>query len=184
MKDKNLFDSDFIKKVLEIYNFDINNLDIKEINYVHMNDYKFSSYNNPFLLTFNLQCCVAVYLYGNRFGFLAHINTTKGNLAPVFFDVNNNEFLLSDLILEKLKSYCDYSGKYDDFYIGMVLGSNPYSDDYYIMDSINKGMHNLIKKADLYSINVQLNDRFILPDFIIDTKNNEFISPNVKIKMR
>lgn len=52
------------------------------------------------------------------------------------------------------------------------------------MDSINKGMNNLIMNADLYGINIQLNDRFILPDFIVDTQNNEFIISNIKIKMR
>ena len=105
-------------------------------------------------------------------------------MSSVFFDIHNYEFLLSDLVLEKLKNYCDYSGKYDDFYIGMVLGNSPYSDDYYIMKSITKGMNNLIKNADLYGINVQLNDRINLPDFIIDTEKNEFIIPSVKMKLR
>ncbi len=149
-----------------------------------MNDYKFNSVDKPLLLIFNLQCCIAVYLYGNGFGFLAHINTTKGNLSPLFFDIQNNEFLLSDLVLEKLKNYCDYSGKNDGFYLGMVLGSSPYSNDYYIMNSINKGMNNLIKNAGLHEINVQLNEKIELPDFVMNTITNEFIGPSVKIKMR
>jgi len=184
MNDKYLFDNNFIKRVLDIYNLGMNDLDVNKISYVHMNDYKFNSVDMPFLLTFNLQCCVAVYLYGNGFGFLAHINTVRGNLSSVFFNFQNSEFLLSDLVIEKLKNYCKYTGKYDGFYIGMILGSSPYSDNYDIMDSINKGMNNLIMNADLYGINIQLNDRFILPDFIMDTQNNEFISSNVKIKMR
>jgi len=180
----NLFDNNFIKRILEIYKFDMNYLDVNKINYVHMNDYKFGTYNKPLLLTINLQCCVAVYLYGNDFGFLAHINITKGNLSPIFFDFKNNKFLLSDLILEKLKNYCDFCGKYDGFYIGMVLGCLPYSDDYYIMKSIVDDMNNLIKYADFYGVNIKLNDRIKLPDFIMNSITNEFISPNVKIKMK
>lgn len=184
MNGKHLFDNNFIKRVLQIYKFGIFDFDVSKISYVHMNDCKFSSKNNPFLLTINLQCCVAVYLCGNGFGFLAHINTTKGNLSSLFFDVKNNDFLLSDLVLEELRSCCEYIGKNNDFYIGIVLGSNPYPDDYYVMDSINKGINNLIKNASFYGINVQLNDRIILPDFIMDTQNSEFISANVKIKIR
>lgn len=184
MGDRYLFDDSFVRKILEIFDFDINKLDVNKISYVHMNDYKFSSFDKPLLLTFNLQCCVAIYLYGNGFGFLAHINTVKSNLSSVFFNFQNNEFLLSDLVLEKLKNYSKYNGKYDEFYIGMVLGSSPYSNDYYIIDSIIEGMNNLVKNASLYGIKVQLNNEINLPDFIMNTITNEFISPNLKIKIR
>ena len=36
---------------------------------------------------------------------------------------------MSDLVIEKLKNHCKYTGKYDCFYIGMFLGSSSYSDD-------------------------------------------------------
>lgn len=86
MNYKYLFDNNFIKRVLDIYNLGTNDLDVNKISYVHMNDYKFNFVDKFLLLTFNLQCCVAVYLYGNGFGFLAHINTIKGKLSSVFFN--------------------------------------------------------------------------------------------------
>lgn len=184
MEKKSLFDDCFIERILNIYDFDVDRLEVNKINYVHMNDYKFSSIDRTCLLTFNLQCCVAVYLYGNGFGFLAHINTTKGNLSSMFFDLENNSFLLSELLLKKLKQYCMFSNKYNNFYIGLVTGSCPYPQDYVIMKSINSGINKMVNEAKIFGINLCRVSNISLSDFVLNTDDGTVITSKYKIKVR
>lgn len=64
-----------IKRHLEIWDFNLDNIDINLVEYVDMGEYKVATKEKPLLLVDNLQVCVSLFAYQNNFGFASHINT-------------------------------------------------------------------------------------------------------------
>ncbi len=122
------FDKNLIEKSLNIWNFDVEQIDIEKIQHVPMHEWRISTEAKPLLYVENLQCCVGLYAYGNNFAFAAHIN-------PVVFA--NNEYTLDD---NKKPLYCNrcndlltellkFNGKMvEPFKIGISLGGTPLKD--------------------------------------------------------
>lgn len=173
---------EFVERTLNMLNFDLEKIDVAKIQYVHMNSLYYSTKYRPNLFTFNLQTCVALYLYGKGFAFLAHINTTGKNVSDLFFDHYSKKFILPDFLLENILRRNDSNvyKKDEQFYIGLVYGCTPYPEEHVIIKSINDGINNMILEASKRGININRLEDKNLPEFILDFDSKEFITPSTK----
>lgn len=176
------FDENFIRRLLEIWEFDVQEIDVDKVKYVPMHEFRISTMKQPLLYIGNLQCCIGLYAYGNSFAFAAHINT-------VVFD--NNEYTLNekgepvycnrcnDLIREILK----YQGEIiEPFKIGISFGVKPLNKDEKSMSLIYDGIDQTIKRLAYLNIPVIKTSDMNESEFIIDSLNSNIIIPKRKIK--
>lgn len=172
------FDNDLIERSLRIWGFDMDEIDISNIQHVPMHEWRISTNDKSLLYIENLQCCIGLYAYGNGFAFATHINT-------VVFD--KNEYALNDdgepiycnrcndLIKEILK----YKGKIEEpFKIGISIGVTPLNKKEKSMLLIYKGINDIIKKLKFLNIPVIRMEDIYNSEFIIDSFNNNIIVPN------
>lgn len=170
------FDLEFIKRSLDIYEFDTESVPVKQVNYVPMSEYKVSTEENLLLYTNNLQVCIALYACSNDFGFLAHINPLVMHGDFYVNDLNNAhkckrvEELYNEIIKvkDKLK---------EPIMLGIVTGCTPLKKEHPNITIINNDIDSMIKR--LYESNI-LVYRFkdvVAPEFILDIKKKEMILP-------
>lgn len=173
---------EFTERTLNILNFDLEKIDVSKIQYVHMNNFCYSTKYRPNLFTFNLQTCVALYLYGKDFTFLAHINTTEKNVSELFFNQYSKKFILLNFLLENIlcRNYWNIYKNDEQFYTGLVYVCTPYPKDRIIIKSINDGINNMILQASKMGININRLEDKNLPEFVLDFDSKEFITPSTK----
>lgn len=163
-----------IEHRLNIWKFDTSTIDINNIIYVPMHEYRVT--NNKLLLIDNLQCCIGLYAYSKDFAFGAHIN-------PLI--LRNNEFIIDSnnkLNLNRIKDLKKTILKYtnNEIKIGIALGSSPLDKDYKTIKIIYESIYNLIiSLKENYNIK-KLHD-INAPEFIIDIKHQNLILPKQKI---
>ena len=133
-----------ILRILKFEEFDTEKLNLNKIKHVPMHQYRVSSFEYPFLLIDNLQCCIGLYAYSKNFSFAAHLNPVVIRSDEFQCDENSNivycnriDDLLDAIISKKIKT---------PVYIGISVGHNPIKETYEQVIALNKSIDNLIKK--------------------------------------
>lgn len=167
-----------IEQSLKIWGFDISKIEIDKVKHVPMHQYKISTQNKTLLYIDNLQCCVALYAYGNNFAFVSHINTVVFDKNEYSLDENkrpNHCNRCDDLY----KAILNYKGIIKEpFKIGIGLGCLPLDSSEKSMVLIYQGIKNIIKKLNYLGIQtIQLEDIYA-PEFILDSQFGNIILPN------
>ena len=170
-------DESVIERSLNIFGFALENIDIKKIQHVPMHEWRVSSIKKPQLYIENLQCCIALYSYGNGFGFASHINTVVFDKDEFILDENNKPILCQrciDLYNQILK----YSGTIvEPFKIGISLGETPLDDGEESMIAIYGSLDQTISKLNDLGIPIILLERIYEPEFIVDVENSCILTP-------
>ena len=68
------YDKETILRILKLEGFELDKINLDEINHVPMHQYRISSKERPLLFIENLQVCIGLYAYSKNFGFAAHLN--------------------------------------------------------------------------------------------------------------
>lgn len=178
------YDKATITKILEINNFDCNNINIDKIKHVPMHDFKISDDPQPLLLIENLQVCVGIYAYGNGFGFAAHINTTI--MRNDDFELDSNKKPIRCRRFDDLFSSIIYSSKKfnEPLNIGISIGCSPLSKDHPVMLMIYNGIDELIKRLNHLDITCNRLEDINEFCFIVDPIGEKIITPKTNIVVK
>lgn len=177
------FDKELIERSLKIWGFDTNHISIEAIQHVPMHEWRISTEDKPLLYIENLQCCRGLYAYGNNFAFAAHINTMVFDNDEYALDEFGNPVYCNrcqDLLMQLL----NYNGNINEpFKVGIAIGVTPLANNEKSMLLIYSGVQYLIKKLNKLGIPVVQLENIYEPELIIDTLNNQIITPKLnKIK--
>lgn len=171
------FDKELLKRSLKIYNFNTDHISIEAIQHVPMHEYRIATKDKPLLYIENLQCCIGLYAYGNNFAFAAHINTVVFDNNEYTLDKNGN-LLYCNRFQDLLTQLLNYSGTIiEPFKIGIAFGVTPLDNNEKSMLLIYSGVEYLIKRLNDLGIPVVKLENIYEPEFIIDTLNNQIITP-------
>lgn len=173
-----------IKRHLEIWDFNLDNIDINLVEYVDMGEYKVATKGKPLLLVDNLQVCVSLFTYQNNFGFASHINTKVM--------INDDYYLNEQGYPTKLKRIEDLYNAIinskintnEPLKICISYGCTPLSKDYPSMVLIYKAIEELIEKLSQKGINKIELLEMNAPEFILNTISSTIILPQNKLKQR
>lgn len=178
------YDKELVERALRIWGFSLENIDIDKLLHVPMHGYKVAMPDKHLLFVENLQCCVALYAYGNNFAFLAHVNTVVLENDEYLLDKDGNPIYFKcceDLLIEILK----FKGAITEpFKIGISFGYNPLSKDHISIKLIEEELNKLIMKLSYLGIPAIKLDDINRPEFIIDANNNSMVFPNQERKTR
>ena len=172
-----VYDQNMIKHTLKVYNFNLDELSIDNIEHVPMHEWRVATKGKEELYIDNLQCCVGLYAYGNGFAFASHINTV------VF---RNDEYKLNeqrkpihcnrcDDLLEQILSF--KGNIVEPFKIGISLGFAPLDEHEDSMVLIYQGIYEVIKKLSVLGYPVTKLETIYEPEFILDSRDGNIITP-------
>lgn len=163
-----------ISQILELEEFELDKLNLNQINHVPMHQYKISSSEKPLLLIENLQVCIGLYAYSKNFGFAAHLNpiVMRGdefqcNIEKNIVYCNRIDNLHNAIIDAKIQ---------EPVYIGIALGINPVEKTYQIANMLDKSIDNLISKLNTIGIEATKLDLRENHIFIIDSANGKILT--------
>ena len=129
------FDKDLIGCALKIWNFNLDDITIKNIQHVPMHEWRIFTNEKSQLYIENLQCCVGLYAYGNGFAFAAHINTVVFDKGKFILD-ENKEPVFCNRCNDLLNQILKYRGRIvEQFKIGISLRVRSLSE--LIIDALN-----------------------------------------------
>lgn len=179
------YNKELIEHSLKIWGFDINRIELEKVRHTPMHQYKISNQDKPLLYIDNLQCCVALYAYGNNFAFAAHINTVVFDNNEYFLDENRKPIHCNrcdDLYREIL----NYKGIIkESFKLGIAFGCSPLNSSEKSMILIYQGINDIIKKLNYLGIPVTILEDINAPELILDSQTGNIILPNnEKIKVK
>lgn len=169
------YDLDIISRILKTEEFDLDKLDLNQIKHVPMHQYRVASDNQPLLLIDNLQVCVGLYAYSKNFGFGAHLNPVVIRGDEFRCDSKKN-IIYCNRIDELYNAIIDANIN-DTIYIGISIGFNPVSETFNLVWLLNNSIDDLIvklKDKGIEVVKLDLKDNHI---FIIDTINEQIITP-------
>lgn len=177
------YDEDLKLRSLNIFGFDMDNLDVSKIIHVPMHHYRIATKEQPMLYVENLQVCIGVYAYTTDFGFAAHVNPVVlhkdeyelnyNGIAERFIRIDDLERLILERtdIIEPIK-------------IGISLGYRPLGKYVHNVLLIYKAIDNLIDRLTKMRISVIKLDEINAPEFILDNVNDKIILPSNKVKVK
>ena len=84
------YNDELIKKSLELWEFDIQNIPLELIQHVPMHGFKVATSSKPLLYVDNLQCCVSVWALAPNFAFASHINPSVIRNDDFYVDSEDN----------------------------------------------------------------------------------------------
>lgn len=178
------FDKDLIECTLKIWNFNLDDITIKNIQHVPMHEWRISTNEKSQLYIENLQCCVGLYAYGNGFAFAAHINTVVLDKDEFILD-ENKEPVFCNRCNDLLNQILKYRGRIvEQFKIGISLGVRPLNDNDKSMIVIYKGINEVIRKLKSLEIPVVSLTNIYESELIIDALNDCIIIPEKLKKIR
>ena len=175
------YDKETILRILTIEEFELDSLELNQIEHVPMHQYRVSTKDKTYLLIENLQVCIGLYAYGKNFGFAAHLNPVVIRGDEFICDENKNIVYpkrINDLYEAIINN------KVNDVNIGISIGFNPVYQTYHIIDMLNKYIDDLILKLNTNGIMATKLDMIDNHIFIVDTLNEKIIKPKDKINSR
>ena len=176
------FDKNLILKTLNIWNFDVQQIDASKIQHIPMHEWRVSTKDKPLLYVENLQCCVGLYAYGNNFAYAAHINSVVFAKGEYTLDINKRP-LYCNRCMDLLKELLNFKGEIvEPFKIGIALGVTPLDDREKSMLLIYYELEEVIKKLHQLGIPVEYLENIYEPNFIIDANNSCLIKPKKILK--
>lgn len=173
-----------IKRHLEIWDFDLDKINIDLVEYVDMGEYKIANKDKPLLLVDNLQVCVSLLAYQSNFGFASHINTKV--MVKDDYYLNEQGFpiklkRIEDLYEAIINSNINFN---ESLNICLSFGYTPLPKDYPSISLIYKAIDELKEKLNSKGITkiniIEIN----APEFILDTLSSKIILPTNRVKQR
>ena len=162
-------------KILEIEEFELDELNLKKIKHVPMHQYRISSSEKPLLLIENLQVCIGIYAHSKNFGFAAHLNPVVMRGDEFQYDINKN-ILYCNRIDDLFNAIIDAKVQ-EPVYIGISVGFKPVEKTYQTVDMLNKSIDNLISKLNTMGIKAIKLDLKYNHIFVVDTTDGKIITP-------
>ena len=177
------FDNYFLEHSLMIFNFDLNSINVTDLQHVPIHEWKVATDEMSKLYIENLQCCIGLYAYGNGFAFGSHIDTVMYNNNEFILD-KNKQPIFCNRCLDLLYNILKHSDKiFEPFKIGLAIGT-PVNLTEKSMSVIYKSISILINRLKQLDIPVILLDDIYESELIIDAKNSCIIAPKKEYKMK
>lgn len=176
-----MFDYDKKQKIksLDIWGFNVEELNIDKIEYVPMHQYRIVNDNESMLYVDNLQCCVGLYAYGDNFAFAAHINPMV--MRGDEFALDNERRPIRCKRSDDLKNEILNNG-ISDVKVGLALGVAPLDKNHPTMKLIENGINSAIIELISCGIDVEKLEDIYAPEFIMDCGSGSFIFPKKNLK--
>ena len=169
------YDKETILRILKLEGFELDKINLDEINHVPMHQYRISSKERPLLFIENLQVCIGLYAYSKNFGFAAHLNPVVMRGDEFQYDENKN-ITYCNRIDDLFNAIVNYKHK-EKVYIGIALGFNPIPETYKLIDILDKSIDKLIPKLNIMGIDATKLDLQPNHIFILDTINERIVTP-------
>lgn len=170
-----------IDNALKVMNFDIENKEKELIQFVDMGDYGVSSEEKPLLLICNLQSCISLIAYSDKFSYLSHMNVYGENSKNDFIinGINGNfrctkiEDLFNEILIHKDKITSPVN-------IGLVLGITPVDTNHICRKILENDLEKLFEKLKAYNIESNRLPNINSYSFILDSRNGNLIHDGVE----
>ena len=166
-----------IKKSLELFEFDIQNIPLELIQHVPMHSFKVTASSKPLLYVDNLQCCVSIWALAPNFAFACHINPSVIRNDDFYVDSEDNPIKLKrtdDLYDAIINSDIN---KDDPIKIGLTFGVTPLPKDNQNICLIYEAIQELIIKLKEQGLTTCFVERDYEMNFILDSRNGKVIVP-------
>lgn len=171
----NEYNKESISRILKIEEFNLEELNLNKIMHVPMHEYRVSTLEKPLLLIENLQVCIGLYAYGKNFGFASHLNPVVIRGDEFECDSDKNIVYcnrIDDLFNAIINSHVD------EVNIGISIGITPFYETYQQVALLDKLIDDLTLKLNSMGIIVNKLDLRHNHIFILDTVNEEIITPS------
>ena len=178
------YNDELIKKSLELWEFDIQNIPLELIQHVPMHSFKVTTSSKPLLYVDNLQCCVSVWALVPNFAFASHINPSVIRNDDFYVDSEDNPIKLKridDLYDAIMNSDIN---KDDYIKIGLTFGVTPLSKDDPNIRLIYEAIEELIIKLKEQGITGYFVERDYEMNFILDSRNGKVIVPEEELETK
>ncbi len=169
------YNKNTISRILSLEGFELENLNLDEINHVPMHQYRVSTTQQPLLLVENLQVCIGLYAYSENFGFAAHLNPIVIHGNEFKYDENKN--IVSCNRINDLYESITNLKPTKKVYIGLSLGFCPSNNTYKVVELLDKSIDNIIIKLNNIGIDATKVELQYEHVFILDSKNGNLIFP-------
>ena len=178
------YNDELIKKSLELWEFDIQNIPLELIQHVPMHGFKVATSSKPLLYVDNLQCCVSVWALAPNFAFASHINPSVIRNDDFYVDSEDNPIKLKrtdDLYNTIMNSDLN---KDDPIKIGLTFGVTPLPKDDPNIRLIYEAIEELIIKLKEQSLTAYFVERNYEMNFILDSRNGKVIVPEEELETK